>query len=172
MSRSTWLLGLAVVGGIGLSAFAVQQVLTYEPLTAHDFELVEGRPLSVTVMEGTGAQYVELRFAEDPIRYRVGAERLEDFADPAGFVETASARGATVRFHIERGARQDPVIPPGDPDPVVFAQSMTVNGVELYPLERRLRWDRDNHTYAQIAAVVLPLITFGLAAYMRSALRG
>ena len=152
----------AFVCGVALSLGAMYFVLTHRPLTPESFEVMVASPTSINVLASNKQPFVELRFADDPNRYRIAVERFKDFDDPNGFIRAASRKGAQLSFHIERGARQHPERPRGDPQPTVFIESMAVNGKELYPLSKRIEWDENNALYARIIAALFPILTIYL----------
>ncbi|MFO0564123.1 MAG: hypothetical protein U0263_00595 [Polyangiaceae bacterium] len=148
--------------GVAVSIGAIYFVLTHRPLTPESFEVMVASPTSIDVLSSNKQPFVELHFAGDALRYRISVERFKDFDDPNGFLRAASRQGAQLRFHIERGARQNPERPRIDPQPTVFVESMAVDGKEIYPLSKRIEWDAKNVLYARIIAVLFPLLTLYL----------
>ncbi len=152
----------AFVCGVAVSIGAAYFVLTHRALSPESFELVEASPASLSVESSQKQPFVELHFANDPLRYRIPVERFKDFADPNGFLRAASRKGAVLKFHIARGARQNPERPRIDPKPTVFVESMRVDGMDYYPLAKRIEWDHRNTLYAKVIAVLFPLLTLYL----------
>lgn len=166
MSRSK--LVFAFVGSLAASLATLYVVVTYQPKTEADYELVVASPSSLSVLSSGKQPFVELRLAGDPIRYRIAVERFRDFDDPHGFLRAAQKPGAKLAFHIDRGARQAPELPRGDPKPTVFVESMAVGDRKFYPLAQRIAWHERNQMYARILAVIAPLLTLYLGRELRA----
>jgi len=137
--------------------------MTHSPMRVEAFEYVVATPISVEVLKSSdGKAFVELYLPDDPIRYRVAVERLRDFDDPGAFVRAATRKGAVFGFHVKRGARQNPEVPPLDPKPTVFAESMMVGDHEFYPIKKRIASDEREQLYTRIGAVFCPLLALYL----------
>jgi hypothetical protein len=150
---------LAIVFGAVLSVVMIYRVLTHHTPTPDDYEERVGSPTSFELRASQGQPFAELHFSKDEIRYRIAVERFKDIPDKNGFVQAASRKGAELRFHVEKGAREHPSKPAADPTPTVFIESLTVDGVEYYPLARTIDWKKQNDLYATMLAVASPLLT-------------